>query len=366
MSRNQPVAGEYRAVALDLQGISAHQAAAVQSELEATQQRLEAEDYAGLTKQQLVGNLLYGTILSYFALNNVQNEIAARQADIIDYRAPSYGLFKTNLSPLYWFGLPRNVRVNGLTMDVDRYQSYRVHTNNDHSQWVAFNRAMGSQMSAMEHLVPEEVFSGNDMPAHGISAVKAIQLAAAEGQRIWTITQDNLTEALAASQLPSKAQADIRHSVQAGMEVTAHEEPVNFYGRQFTGYIVLDPETGAGGFLIGSGENGGEIQTSSGLDAVSWLLSLLDAVGSSPLLKHLGGAIGNLLDAIGIYSDIVDCGVAYAVAKYVSAVLMTVSFAFLLLPFIALVFALHIAIVASFLAAAAITPFFSARWECSR
>lgn len=128
MSRNQPVAGEYRAVALDLQGISAQQAAAVQAELETTRLQLEAEDYTGLTKKHLTGNLLYSTILSYFALNNIQSEIAARQAGIIDYRAPSYGLFKTSLAPLYWFGLPRNVRINGLTMDVDRYQSVSVHS----------------------------------------------------------------------------------------------------------------------------------------------------------------------------------------------------------------------------------------------
>jgi hypothetical protein len=39
-------------------------------------------------------------------------------------------------------------------------------------------------MSAMEHLVPEMMFSTEENPAHGISAVKALQLAAAEGQKI--------------------------------------------------------------------------------------------------------------------------------------------------------------------------------------
>jgi hypothetical protein len=33
----------------------------------------------------------------------------------------------------------------------------------------------------------------------------------------------------------------------------AHEQPVNFYGSSQVGYIVLDPETGAGGYLIGGG-----------------------------------------------------------------------------------------------------------------
>ncbi len=113
------------------------------------------------------------------------------------------------------------------------------------------------RVSVMERMVPEQMFSTEDDPAHGISAVKAIQLAAAEGQKIWTITQANLSTALAEINLPSEVESDIRNSVYAGMEVTAHEQPVNFYGSSQVGYIVLDPETGAGGYLIGGGENGG-------------------------------------------------------------------------------------------------------------
>ena len=63
--------------------------------------------------------LLGGTIFSYFALNNVQDEIAAQSADIVTYRAPSYGLFRTDLTTSYWFGLPRDVSFSGLVMDVD-------------------------------------------------------------------------------------------------------------------------------------------------------------------------------------------------------------------------------------------------------
>ncbi|MBZ2189015.1 transglutaminase domain-containing protein [Alcanivorax sp. JB21] len=364
MSRNQPVAGEYRAVALDLQGISAQQAAAVQAELETTRLRLEAEEYTGLTKKHLAGNVLYSTILSYFAVNNIQNEIAARQAGIIDYRAPSYGLFKTSLAPLYWFGLPRNVRINGLTMDVDRYQSYRVHENNDHDQWVAFNRAMGSQMSAMEHLVPEEMFSTEEAPAHGISAVKAIQLAVVEGQRIWTITRDNLNEALAASQLPGKAQTDIRNSVLAGMEVTAHEKPVNFFGKESTGYIVLNPETGAGAYLIGSGENGGELSTPGGTDIISWLLSILDEFGRNPLLKKFGGLLSELITAVNLFKDISSCGYAYGLAKFFAGILVVIGVAFMLLPFIALIVSLHLALWSALFVGSVASSYFGAQWSC--
>ena len=261
---NCPVAGEYRAIALDLQGISPTQAEALKTDLEATQAKITAEDYTDLGKQQLVGDLLYSTILSYFVLNNIQDDLGARAANMVSYKAPSYGLFKTNVVPQYWFGIPRNVTIDGLTMDVDHITHLLVHESNDTDLWIAYNRASGARLSAMEHLVPEQMFSTEDNPAHGISAVKAIQIAAAEGQKIWTITKTNLSTALAAINLPSAVESDIRNSVYAGMEVTAHEQPVNFYGTSQVGYIVLDPETGADGYLIGGGENGGILKKIKG------------------------------------------------------------------------------------------------------
>lgn len=103
----------------------------------------------------------------------------------------------------YWFGIPRNVSIDSLTMDVDHISHLLVHESNDTDLWIAYNRVSGARLSAMEHLVPEQMFSTEDNPAHGISAVKAIQIAAAEGQKIWTITQANLSTALAAIDLPS-------------------------------------------------------------------------------------------------------------------------------------------------------------------
>ncbi|MFK4754842.1 transglutaminase domain-containing protein, partial [Oceanobacter sp. wDCs-4] len=161
---NRPVAGEYRAIALDLQGISPTQAEALKTDLEATQAKITAEDYTDLGKQQLVGDLLYSTILSYFVLNNIQDDLGARAANMVSYKAPSYGLFKTNVIPQYWFGIPRNVTIEGLTMDVDHITHLLVHESNDTDLWIAYNRASGARLSAMEHLVPEQMFSTEDNP----------------------------------------------------------------------------------------------------------------------------------------------------------------------------------------------------------
>lgn len=256
-SQNEPVAGEYRALALNLQGISQSQAEALQSDLEKTQNKLDRNEFDDLTRKEVVGDFLYSTILSYFSLNDDQDQVAAKFGQSVIYRAPSYGLFKTSLTPRYWLGVVRSVETSGFGMDVDSMSSLQVNKDNDLERWIAFNRAQGMRMSAMEHLVPEQTYSTEGAAADGISAVKAIRLAAAEGQKIWTITKNNLAQSLADVQLPEAVKEDIRGSVYAGKNVVTHDRPVDFYGRQSVGYTVVDPKTGGGGYLIGTGENGG-------------------------------------------------------------------------------------------------------------
>ena len=264
-------------MALDLQGSSPEQAERLQQELEQTKAILETGDelqLATLTKHQVVGDLLGGTIFSYFALNNVQDEMAAQSADIVTYRAPSYGLFRTDLTTSYWFGLPLDVSFSGLVMDVDLVTHQTVDTQNNQYRWRQFNQAINSRYSAMEHLVPEQMFSTPENPAEGISAVKALAIASAEGQKIYTIDQSNLTAALNAIELEDHSEDEIRNAVLAGNIVTAHQYQINFNGWIGEGYIILDPDTGSGAYKIGGGENGGLLQLFSTFAQVIFFITL--------------------------------------------------------------------------------------------
>jgi hypothetical protein len=158
-------------------------------------------------------------------------------------------------------------------------------------------------------LVPEQMFSTEEAPANGISAVKAIQLAAAEGQKIYTITQANLSIALQQLQLSSEIKADIRNAVSAGMEVTTHQKPVNFFGSPSVGYILLDPSTGAGAYRIGGGENGALLLF---IGLVSLMMIGIIIMASGGLgLAAAGGAIlsataialGNIFRGLSIILD---------------------------------------------------------------
>ncbi len=293
-SKNNPIAGEYRAIALDLQGISQQQAQALQNDLEATKAKIEAEDFSNLTKQDLVGDLLYSTIFSYFALNNVQDDIAAEQANIINYRAPSYGIFKTNLQPSYWFGTPRDVKTTGLAMDVDHMSSYRVAEDNDPEAKVNFNKLTGKRYSEMEHIIPVNMFSSQGQRAQGISAVKALAMASAEGQQIFTITNENLETALASIILAEDTETEIRNSVNAGYVVTAHEKQINFNGWLGEGYIITDPVTGDAAYKISGGGNGGFILLVGMLMIAILAVIVVSSMVAGPFTFFLG-AVGLVL-----------------------------------------------------------------------
>jgi hypothetical protein len=281
-----------------LQGASSEETARLQQQLEQTKAKLESADdvqLATLTKHELIGNLLYGTVFNYFALNDLQDQIAAQSSGIISYRLPSYGTFSTNLKTDYFFGVPRNVKFAGLSMDIDRIKMHHVAKNNSTEEQIVFSQNIGARQSAMEHLVPEQMFSTETNKAQGVSAAKALAIASAEGQKIFTITQSNLELALSKINISAESENDIRNAVNTGKVVTTHEARINFNGWIGEGYTVIDPSTGAGGYLIAGGGNGGETSLPNprplGMETV-------DIVAASPAVAITKAQSGNAAESV--------------------------------------------------------------------
>jgi hypothetical protein len=120
-----------------------------------------------------------------------------------------------------------------------------------------YSETKSSNQALEATVIPGQFFGPREGPSRGISAVQALSTASAEGQRIFKITNENLDAALPELQLGSTVVSDIRSSVLNGMEVTVSESTIEHHGWSGVGYIVLDPETGTGGYLISVGANGG-------------------------------------------------------------------------------------------------------------
>jgi hypothetical protein len=274
---NHPIAGEYQAIGLDLQGISASQLAALKTRMEQTKAKLEQfqanpndpTPIQGLTKEDLSGDLLQAGILGYFASVDGNDQLAARAGNqVVAYRLPSYGAFMAAAQPHYWFGIVRNVSFPGVVMDVDRITIHTEAKDADNQKRIAYIRQIGSAASAFEHAVPERLFADPTKPLNdpsqpqGVSAVKALAIAASQRQKIYTL--DNTNQAYHASIVASLAtdadtKAEISNALYAGMEVTVHQADINANGWTGMGYMILDPDSGAGAYKISGGANGGWI-----------------------------------------------------------------------------------------------------------
>lgn len=141
-------------------------------------------------------------------------------------------------------------------MDVDYLYTQIVHEDNERDSAISFMRAVGPRTSTLEHEVPERLFSTDTDRVNGISAAKAISLAQSEGQRIFAITLENLDTALASVNADANLEREIRDAVYAGMEVGIHQDPIVYYGWRGHGYVIVDPETGAGACKISGGRDG--------------------------------------------------------------------------------------------------------------
>jgi len=114
-----------------------------------------------------------------------------------------------------------------------------------------FFRSSGANGSALEHSVPEQLFSSPENPAEGISAVKAIQIANDEGISIYTINQENIDTILLQLQVDSGTIMDIKNAINADMEVIVSKTEITYNVWTGVGCIILDPDTGAGAYMIG-------------------------------------------------------------------------------------------------------------------
>jgi len=198
----------------------------------------------------------YATVTSYFAELDTISEITEKTQNVINHRLPSTGRFIFSLAVDKFFGIPRSVSAKGLEMDMDRVFHYSLEKNGDKQKTKQFNLTIGMNSSALEHSVPEQLFSTTANPTQAVSAVKALAIANSQGIPIYQINQANIASILPNLQLDGDTISDIQNAVNAGKEVTVSQREIDFKGRMVAGYLIIDPQTGAGAYMISGGSNG--------------------------------------------------------------------------------------------------------------
>jgi len=306
VSSNKLIAGEYHIIGVDFQGISRSEITILRDKFENTTSKLENQNFVGLGKHDLIGDFLYSAALAYFSLNDQQNEVAAKSTGMVYYRQPSYGLFSTSIQTSYSYGVPKNISFSGLLIDIDFSLSSIIDKKNDTQAAVFFNESSGRRLSKMEHLIPERLFSNENNSGEAVSAVKALSIALQEGQKIYLLTENNLNAILPTLDIESEVKEDIRNSVTAGLEVTVSGKNIQIHGWKGVGYIIIDPDTGAGAYKISGGYNGG-FYGGAAFSAIINILIVSIVFFPNPIfLAILAGVILAAISTFFIYAELYD------------------------------------------------------------
>src|SRR3546814_1989344 len=138
------------------------------------------------------------------------------------------------------------MRISDWSSDVCSSDLSSTARDDDRDRWIAFNRSYNQILSAHEHSVLEDMFSTPTQHVLGVSTVKAIAVAAQQGQRIYTITQDNLATAFNQITFPADVETDIANAVNAGFPVTTNQADIQYAGLVLAGYAIEETNSGVG------------------------------------------------------------------------------------------------------------------------
>jgi transglutaminase-like putative cysteine protease len=297
-ANNKPIAGEFYAFGIDLAGISAKQLETVKTRMETVKTKLENQQFEGLTKDGLVGDMLYAGALSYFAALDVNLKMLNKGKQALAYRQPSCGTFSTSLNTVYSFGVPRQVEMSGIMVDMDAVAQSLWSKNNDVQIANTIGQQVGMMTSALEHRIPEMLFTNEENPGEAVSAVKALAIASSEGQRIYQVTTENVNAVLPVLNISADVKNEIRASVAVGKVATVSQNNITVGSWTGVGYIIADPQTGAGAYRISGGSNGGSFDKETLLSYGMAILSVIFGVGGIWVFAVIGGGLAVLLAAL--------------------------------------------------------------------
>lgn len=228
---NVIIAGNYQGIGVDTED-------AIPAEFEPPTTSC-AEDY--------LGQVLHQTALTY--LNNVDmaGDDAAELMHMIILNDVSEAIVENTVRVLFIGMTPITFEWTGMVVDADRkiLGPYSYYGTGDPGDYMRLGGADGSYQ---ENRVFETEFA-----EEAVSTIKILQLAGEQGIPVVDVTPGNIGTL---THPPSVINAVI-NALNLGHDVLIPRDPLTYYEWTGTGWIDMEPSTGAAGYLISGGHSGG-------------------------------------------------------------------------------------------------------------
>jgi len=205
----------------------------------------------GCLNESLYGDFLYIQAQQYFVQLNLSEDLITDLMELKIMRGISEAMASVDVGVSYFFGVPRSVKRTGYLIDADKHSYTLISPTGNRAKTKEAAMIIGYTASALEHFIWEQKFGEG-----GVSAVKALQLASEQGIPLHNIDKTNINTILPTLKISQEIKTNIQNAVNQGKKVKVSEREISYKGWTGTGYIILDPETGEGAYMI-SGVSGG-------------------------------------------------------------------------------------------------------------
>lgn len=192
------------------------------------------------------------TAISFWMMEDLQQKMISQPRGLIVNRLPSYGWFSSPLTVKQRFGVPTSGYYKGRSMDIVKSSIATI----DLSGKIPLDALLqiGVYDSYLEGAIFDKLFK--QKVGTSVSAISLINDSVAAGNKLFSITSQNFNSVRSQLAVSTDALQEISDAVNAGMIVITPDHDIVKGNWTGLGYIVFDPRTGSGAYLIDGGLNG--------------------------------------------------------------------------------------------------------------
>lgn len=246
---NSVAAGGIYCVALDYGTISAGELESLSDNMDALKE-IVSED--NIYTDAGMGEMLNSIAKAYFAQLDMYNAIISGQYNVTSTRDLSVGIVGFNINVVYTFNRPAELNEGGVFLDIGHDAHSVVSNDNNNKNEKTYMLQSGIYASAMEYGILEQVTG-----VESVSTIKTFQYAVENNISFHAIAKENISTETSQLNVSEQIKQDIYTAVNTGKIVIIPEQEIEINQWSGIGYMVLDPDTFACGYMISGGLAGG-------------------------------------------------------------------------------------------------------------
>jgi len=230
---------------------------------------------------------LHQVALHYWMEYDLFNQLIAKAVGIHTFRLPSVGLFSSPLTVDFLFGIPKSGFYRSRSMDL-KYTRMSV-AGSTLEEVISFTKRSGIYGSYLEGSIFEQLFRRTQ--GSGISAVQLLLDASAQQIPIYTLDSQNADQILPRLAISEEVKTEIRNALNVGkIAILSAREPAKGSWSGI-GYLIQDPKTGGGAYMIDGGLNGGGLVEECGKPETVPLVQAIQAILMTTIIIAMLAAI---------------------------------------------------------------------------